>query len=216
MTYQQAAEIILRKLASGDIPDDFPIKEEEVYFIMNSLAPLLIKKDFFETFNLDRTTVDPTIYTTITSKVYKSETPGEFYVVLPNAPLMLLGSMIPQVSYVKDRFLTFSYIDSGKLNNFKSTNVLSEMQGYIFTYEFVSDCDTEHRLVFFDLEDCVENLRIRLVQNVNFSNFNPSSSIAIKPELEMLLLDQTYNWFLAQDAGDEDKVNDNKNNNKVS
>ena len=71
MTYQQAAEIILRKLASGDIPDDFPVKEEEVYFIMNSLAPLLIKKDFFETFNLDRTTVDPTIYTTIHLKFTK-------------------------------------------------------------------------------------------------------------------------------------------------
>ena len=31
MTYNQAAEIVLRKLASGDIPDDFPVKEEEVF-----------------------------------------------------------------------------------------------------------------------------------------------------------------------------------------
>jgi len=216
MTYQQAAEIVLRKLAGGDIPDDFSIKEEEVFFIMNSLAPLLIKKDFFETFNLDRTSVNPTIYTTIVSSIYKSETPGEFYVVLPNAPLMLLGSMIPQVSYVKDRFVTFTYIDSGKLNNYKSANILNEIDGFVFTYEFVENCDTEHRLVFFDLEDCVEKLRIRLVQNINFSNFNPSASIAIKPELEILLLDQTYNWFIAQDAGDEDKINDNRNNNKVS
>ena len=35
MTYNQAAEIVLRKLASGDIPDDFPVKDEEV--IMSSV-----------------------------------------------------------------------------------------------------------------------------------------------------------------------------------
>ena len=63
MTYNQAAEIVLRKLAS-DIPDDFPVKDEEVFFVLNMVAPLLIKKEFFETFNLGRTAVDPTIYTT--------------------------------------------------------------------------------------------------------------------------------------------------------
>ena len=47
MTYNQAAEIVLRKLASGDIPDDFPVKDEEVFFVLNMVAPLLIKKDFF-------------------------------------------------------------------------------------------------------------------------------------------------------------------------
>jgi len=216
MTYNQATEIVLRKLASGDIPDDFPVKEEEVFFVLNMVAPLLIKKDFFETFNLDRTAVDPTIYTTITTKVFKSDSVGEFYAVLPNAPLILLGSMIPQVSYTKDRFVDFTYVDSGKLNNFKNAKVLNEIGGYIFTYEFVAGCDTEHRLVFFDLEDCVETLKIRLVQNVNFSNFNPNSSIAIKPELEMQLIDQTYNWFLAQDGGEEDKIIDNRNNNKIT
>ena len=59
-------------------------------------------------------------------------------------------------------------------------------------------------------------LKIRLVQNLNFSNFNPNSSIAIKPELEMQLIDQTYNWFLAQDGGEEDKIIDNRNNNKIT
>ena len=48
MTYNQAAEIVLRKLASGDIPDDFPVKDEEVFFVLNMVAPLLIKKDFLK------------------------------------------------------------------------------------------------------------------------------------------------------------------------
>lgn len=75
--------------------------------------------------------------------------------------------MIPQVSYVKDRFVNFTYVD-GKLNNFNNAKVLNEMAGYVFTYEFVAECDTEHRLVFFDLEDCVESLKIRLVQERKF------------------------------------------------
>lgn len=214
MTYNQAAEIILRKLAGGDIPDDFPIKEEEVFFIMNQLAPLLIKKDFFETFNLDRNAIDPTVFTTITSKVYKDK--NEYYLVLPNAPLMLLGSMIPSVSYVNDRFVTFTYVDASKLNNYKDLNVLNELGGFVFTYEYVSGCETEHRLVFFNLENCVEDLRVRLVQNINFDNFDADSSIAIKPELRAMLLDQTYNWFVSQDTGSEDKINDNRNNNNIT
>jgi len=31
----------------------------------------------------------------------------------------------------------------------------------------------------------------------------------------MQLIDQTYNWFLAQDGGEEDKIIDNRNNNKI-
>lgn len=213
MTYKEASEIILRKLVGGDIPDDFPIKEEEIFFIMSQIAPLIIKKDFFETFNLDRSAIDPTIFTTITSKVYKNTASDEFYIVLPNAPLMLLSSMIPQVSYINDRFVTFTYVDASKLNNYKDVNVLGELGGHVFTYEFVENCDSEHRLVFFDLENCVDNLRIRLVQNIDFKNFNPDSSIPIKPELTYLLIDETYKWFVPQDMAVEDKIMDNRNNN---
>ena len=213
MTYKNGAEIILRKLAGGDIPDGFPITEEEVYFIMSQIAPLLIKKDFFETFNLDKSSVDPTIFTTILSKVFKSDSKNEWYAVLPNAPLMLLGSMIPSVSYEKDRFTTFQYVDAARLNNFHDLNVLTEMEGNIFTYEYVQGCDTEHRLIFFNLDDCVKQLRVRLVQNVDFENFDANANIPIKPELAFQLLDECYKWFVPQDMANEDKVMDNRNNN---
>jgi len=212
MTYRQAAEILLRKKAGGDIPDDFPVKEEEVFFIMSQIAPLLIKKDFFETFNLDKSTIDPTVFTTITSKVYKSDAGGESYVVLPNAPLMLLGNMIPQVSYIEDRFVTFTYIDASRLNNYKELGILNELDGFAYTYEYVQDCDTEHRLVFFNLEDCVKKLRIRLVQFIDFENFNPDTQIPIKPELTYLLIDEAYKFFFAPDGAQEDKIMDNRKN----
>lgn len=214
MTYNQGAEIIRRKLAGGDITDDFPIKEEEVFFVMQQLAPLLIKRDFFETYNLEKALNDPTTYTTIIATLKTTDNKKEKYVVLPNAPLIILGNMIPQVSYIKDRFVDFNYIDVSQLKSYNDLGITNEMKGILYFYEYVEECEKEHRLVFLNIEDeCIDKLKIRLVQNISFDSFDKDSTIPIKPELGYLLLDETYKWFVPQDMSNEDKVMDNRNNN---
>lgn len=216
MTYKQGAEIVLRKLAGGDIPDEFPVKEEEVYLIISQIAPLLMRRDFFETFNLDKSSIDPTLFTTITAKVYKGEGRGESYVILPSAPVIMLGSMVPSVSYTKDRFVSFNYVDVDRLERLMSSGVLGEFNGYYFTYEYIQDCENEHRLVFFNLEDCVDKLKVRLVQGITIDDIDANAHIPLKSELVYMLLDECYKWFAGQDAAAEDKVNDDKNNNNIS
>jgi len=135
----------------------------------------------------------------------------ESYLVLPNAPMFLNGTVLPKVSYVKDRFVTFVYVDSGQIEAFNRVNVLGELTGNLFTYEYVEGCTNGHRLVFFNLDDCVNELRVRLVQSVSLHNFNPNNKITIKPELNYLLLEEAYKWFVPEAKTTEDKVIDGRN-----
>lgn len=209
MTFREGAEIVRRKLAGGDISVDFSVENEEVYFIFQQLVPVLINNDYLKLIALEKRVTDATLFTTITSKVYDGDG-NEKYVVLPSAPLLLNATIFPKVTYIKDRFYQFNYIDDAQLQTFNDIGVLSELQGTIFTYEHIDECVNEHRLVFFDLDDCVDELRIRLVQSLS-NVFNPDSEIPIKPELNYLLLDGAYNWFTAEVSTVKDMVMDGKN-----
>lgn len=209
MTYKEAAEIVRRKIAGGDISSDLSIQEEEVYFILQQLVPVLIQNDYIKLYQLQKSVTDATVFTTITAKVVKGD--KESYLVLPNAPMFLNGTVLPKVSYVKDRFVTFVYVDSWQIEAFNRVNVLGELTGNLFTYEYVEGCTNGHRLVFFNLDDCVNELRVRLVQSVSLHNFNPNNKITIKPELNYLLLEEAYKWFVPEAKTTEDKVIDGRN-----
>lgn len=209
MTYKEAAEIVRRKIAGGDISSDLSIQEEEVYFILQQLVPVLIQNDYIKLYQLQKSVTDATVFTTITAKVVKGN--KESYLVLPNAPMFLNDTVLPKVSYTKDRFVNFVYVDSGQLETYTRINVLSEITGNVFTYEYVEGCTNGHRLVFFNLDDCVEELRVRLVQSVSPVDFNPDNKIAIKPELNYLLLEEAYKWFVPTSKTTEDKAMDGRN-----
>jgi hypothetical protein len=208
MTYREAAEIVRRKLAGGDISTDFPVQEEEVYFVMQQLVPVLIQNDYIKLYRLQKSVTDATIFTTITANVFNGA--KESYLVLPSAPLFLNGTVLPKVTYIEDRFTSFVYVDAGQLDAYKSVGVLGEISGILFTYEYVEGCTNSHRLVFFNLDDCVKELRVRLVQSVGMDNFNPDKKITIKPELNSMLLEETYKWFLSETKEPEDRVMDGK------
>lgn len=211
MTFREGAETVLRKIAGGDIPNDFPIKEEEVFLIMQQILPVLLKNDYIKTYSIEKRITDASLFTTFTTDVYKDANKGnEAYVVLPSAPNFLLGTTVPQVSWVGDRFATFTYIDAGQLSDLHHTGVLGELGGNIFTYEHVSDCDDEHRLVFFNMEDCQKEVRIRMIQSISMANFDVDAKIPVKKELAYELLDETYKWFVPQSREIEDKSMDNR------
>ncbi len=210
MTFREGAEIVLRKVAGGDIPNDFPIKEEEVVLIMQNLIPLLLKKDYINTYNIEKRLTDSTLFTTFIADVYQSNIRSESYAVLPSAPNFLFGTAIPQVTWAEDRFSGYTYIDSGQLANIHSVGLLSEVSGGVFTYEHVSGCDTEHRLVFFNIDDCVKQVRVRMVQSLSFENADLDAQIPIKTDLMYELLDEAYRWFVPQSTTPEDKTMDNR------
>lgn len=210
MTFKQGSEIVLRKMAGGDVPNDFPVKEEEVYIVMQQIMPLIVKNDYFKTYTIEKRITDTTFFTTFTAQIQKPEHSKESYVVLPSAPNFLFGTTPPQVTWTADRFSAFVYVDAGQLHDLKQVGVIGELEGSIFTYEYVSDCDNEHRLVFFGIEDCQEEVRIRMIQSISMDNFDADSTIPIKKDLAYELLDETYKWFTGQGRETEDKITDNR------
>ena len=161
MKYIEAIELVLRKLAGGDVTDNYQIKEEEVFMVMKSILPLLIRKDYIESYQLTLNAIDANLITTIICNVYRDDNVKEGYVILPNPPMLLMGASIPKVEYIKDRFVDFIYIDVNKVSSYKSLGILNEIDATIFTYERIQNCgdsNTEDRLIFFNLEDCVERL----------------------------------------------------------
>lgn len=73
MKYIEAIELVLRKLAGGDVTDNYQIKEEEVFMVMKSILPLLIRKDYIESYQLTLNAIDANLITTIICNVYRDD-----------------------------------------------------------------------------------------------------------------------------------------------
>ena len=212
MTYKQIAETVLRPLAGGDISQDFPVKLEEVYIRINQMVPFLIRKDFYETYQIENGSgqLDSFIYTTFLAKVFKNDC-GEQYAVLPNRPLVMHGRGVPVLSYLKDRISSTTYVEAGQYRMYKTTGVLNDLKGIVFFYEF-DDASKEHRLIFTgDIDDCIECIRVRMVQVSNIADLDIDSDVPIGDHLVEPLIQLLHQWYSGQDREVEDSVVNSKN-----
>lgn len=206
MKFKEVAEIVLRNLAGGDVSQDFHIKEEEVYVRMAQMIPFLMRKDFYETYQIDGGDFNTINYTTFAANLYKSDTDNESYLILPSAPLIIHGRGTPELSYLKDRSASFTYIDIAQYRNYISSGILNELDGIVFFYEFC-DCSKEHRLVLVGADDCMEKVRVRMVQSGDYDMDAEVPIHIVEPLVQGLRA-----WYNFQEKDNNDKVNDDVNN----
>lgn len=206
MRYKEIAEIVLRNLAGGDISQDFPIKFEEVYVRISHILPFLIRKDFYETYQLEGGDLSVSTYTTFTANLFKADTDGESYIVLPGAPIIINGRGVPELSYTEDRTTQFTYVDIAQYKNYSMSGTLNEVPGIIYFYEF-DDCSKDHKLVLLNTKDCMEKVRVRMIQ---LTEFDEDTQVA--PHLVEPLIQSLRAWFNPQEKENNDRVNDGINN----
>jgi len=206
MRYREIAEIVLRNLAGGDISQDFPIKFDEVYARISQILPFLIRKDFYETYQIEGGELSLTNFTTFTAPLYKADTDGESYIVLPSAPLIIHGRGVPELSYTQDRTTQFTYVDIAQYKNYSISGVLNEIQDIIYFYE-LDDCSKEHRLVLLNTKDCMEKVRVRMIQLTEFDEDTIVPAHLVEPLVQSLRA-----WFNPQEKDNNDSVNDGINN----
>lgn len=202
MRYKEIAEIVLRNLAGGDISQDFPIKFEEVYARISQMLPFLIRKDFYETYQIEGGELAPTF----TANLYEGDADNESYIVLPGAPFIINGRGIPELSYTEDRTTQFTYVDIAQYKNYVIAGTLNEVKGIVYFYEF-DDCSKEHRLILIGAEDCMEKVRVRMIQLTEFDE-----DTVVAPHLVEPLIQSLRVWYNPQEKEINDSVNDGKNN----
>ena len=211
MTFRNGAELIRRGIAGGDIPSDFSIEEEDVLLRMQSLVPILIRKDFFESVMLEDWQMDATFFVSYKTEVVKED--GQYFAVLPSAPVFMYGKSNPEVFYTKDNTTRFTYIDQKKLRTFKNVSITKEISGVIFHYEHDNDdCNgMEHRLIFenIEAEAAGKQVKVRMICGSQMTDFDADTEIP--PMIEDTLLKETRAWFVPQDARQADKVVNDRN-----
>lgn len=206
MTYRQISEIVLRQLAGGDITQDFQIKQEEIYIRISQIIPFLIRKDYYESYQINpNKEIDVSVYSTFTACVFSLS--NEKYVHLPCQPFMIDGRGAPQVSYIEDRATPISYIDSTLYRMYLNNGVLNEV-GAIAFYEY-DDYDKEHRLFLHGISDDTKKVKIRMILNCEVDDID--SDIPLQAHLIDELLQRLYQWYNVQDKETVDSVINNKN-----